>query len=248
MDIERHVERLGALEDRPEAPVVEEYPVGRSVHHRTLEAQLGDRALELVRRRFRVGGGKRGEAGEAVRVRTHRLVQAVVRALCERDRGRCVETLRRRGTVRDHLNVDPGFVHLPDAQRAQVVQPPAQLRAARLAAPEGSRHVRVPIMLFERDDEGSVFGCHRFDRSRNRSWTHRPAGRNSRMKFHSGMSPTLVTLWMIGSRKFTTLGGSCGASLPSMICRSNGPWLMRISTRWPWLWRSRVSPGASRSS
>jgi len=44
--------------------------------------------------------------------------------------------------------------------------------------------------------------------------THRvrPAGLNSRMKFHSGMSPTLVTLWMIGSRKFTTLGGSCGAS------------------------------------
>jgi len=33
---------------------------------------------------------------------------------------------------------------------------------------------------------------------------------------------------MIGSRKFTTLGGSCGESLPSMICRSSGPWLMRI--------------------
>src|SRR6267142_254852 len=57
------------------------------------------------------------------------------------------------------------------------------------------------------------------------------SGLNSSMKFQSAMSPTLVTVWMIGSRKFTMLGGSCGASLPSMIWRSRGPWLTRISTR-----------------
>src|SRR5207247_8754156 len=118
-----------------------------------------------------------------------------------------------------------------DAQRAEVVQPAAQLGAARLAAPESLRHFGVPVVLFERDDVGSVLGCHGFDRSRNRSWTHRPAGRNSRMKFQSGMSPTLVTLRMIGSPKFTTVGGYCGPPLPSMIVLSNGPWLGRISAR-----------------
>jgi len=133
------------------------------VNHRAFEPQLGDGALELVRRRLRVGGGKRRKTGEALGMGANGLVQAVVRALRERHRGRRIEALRRGRAVRDHLRVDSGFVHFLQAQRAQVVQPPAQLGVACLAGPEGLRDVGVPVMLFECDDKGSVLGCHGCD-------------------------------------------------------------------------------------
>src|SRR5712672_3218610 len=45
--VERHVERLGALEDRPEPLVVEKQAAGQPVHHRALETEPGDGAFEL---------------------------------------------------------------------------------------------------------------------------------------------------------------------------------------------------------
>ena len=56
--------------------------------------------------------------------------------------------------MREHLHVDAGLVHLLEAQLAEVVQPLAHLRVARLGAAllEVRRDFGVPVMLFERDD------------------------------------------------------------------------------------------------
>src|SRR5713101_1946151 len=104
----------------------------------------------------------------------------------------------------------------------------------------------MPFTVFDTSTTVSPFSTPSLKSSKYKSFISSPSvwrsfgrqrdersGLNSRMKFHSGMSPTLVTAWMIGSRKFTTLAGSCGASLPSMIWRSSGPWLMRFRSEVP---------------
>src|SRR2546427_11901190 len=45
--IERHVERLGTLEDDPVFLLVEETPLGVAVDHRALETELGCAAAKL---------------------------------------------------------------------------------------------------------------------------------------------------------------------------------------------------------
>ena len=57
MQIDRHVERLGAREDRPVALVVDELPVREAVDHRALEAERLDAARKLVGRRRRIAVG-----------------------------------------------------------------------------------------------------------------------------------------------------------------------------------------------
>src|SRR6516165_1533701 len=46
MHVERYVERLSPLKDRPKPLVVEEDPFGQPVHYRSLEAEPADRAFE----------------------------------------------------------------------------------------------------------------------------------------------------------------------------------------------------------
>jgi len=94
VQVERHVERLGALEDHPVFLLVEETPPGVAVDHRALEAELGDAARELVGRCARVGRRERGESGETVRVRLDRLVREIVRVLRHGDRDVRAEALR----------------------------------------------------------------------------------------------------------------------------------------------------------
>ena len=76
MQVDRHVERLGAREDRPVALVVDELPVGEAVDHRALEAERLDAARELVGRRRRIGGRQRREARIARRLRSRRSARA----------------------------------------------------------------------------------------------------------------------------------------------------------------------------
>ena len=121
MQIDRNVEPLGALEDRPEALVVEEDAVCQAVDHGALEAEL-DGAFELV------GGGRgiarrqRCEGGEAPGMRGNRGIEPVVDAPGQLDRDIGGDLLRGGRAVREHLHVDPGLVHLLDAQFAEVVE------------------------------------------------------------------------------------------------------------------------------
>src|SRR3954467_9127266 len=106
VDIDRHIERLRALEDRPELAAVDEFAVGEAMDHGALEAELGHRALELVRRGAWIGARQRGERLEAAVRRAHRLAQPVVGAARYRRCAVRIEALRRRRAMREHLDVD----------------------------------------------------------------------------------------------------------------------------------------------
>ncbi len=151
MQVDRHVERLRALEDRPEALVVKKDAVGEPVDHRAFETELGG-ALELVGRRLRVAGGQRREGGEAFRVGGDDRIEPVVDAAGQRDRFRTGKFLCRRRAVGQDLHVDPGRVHLLDPQLAHVIKPLQHLRIARaFAADELRGQFLVPVVLLERD-------------------------------------------------------------------------------------------------
>ena len=153
MEIDRHVELLGALVDRPEFLEVEKFAVRHAVQHGALEAELGHRALELVGGGLRVDGGKRGEGGEALGVGRADLGEAVVDL--PRQVGGDVGTklLRRRRAMREHLDVDAGLVHLLEAQAAEIEEPLVGLvAAAGFGAGEMLGQFRVPVMLLDGDD------------------------------------------------------------------------------------------------
>jgi hypothetical protein len=63
-----------------------------------------------------------GEAGETAGLCAHRLVQRVIGGTSERDGRFRVEILSGRIILGNHLEVDAGFVHLADAQCAEIVQ------------------------------------------------------------------------------------------------------------------------------
>ena len=152
MQVDRNVERLGALEDRPEPLVVEEHAVGESVDHRALEAEL-DAAFELVGGRLGIGGRQRREGGEARGVRLHGGVQPVVDAPRQRHGVGAGQLLGRGRAMRQHLDVDAGLVHLLDAQLAEIVQPLRGIaRPPGFDARIGRRQFGIPIVLLQRDD------------------------------------------------------------------------------------------------
>ena len=124
-----------------------------------LKPNSGDRALELVGCRLRVGGRDRGERGEPVGVRTDRLVEPVIGAARQSDGGLRVELLQPGIGVRQHLHIDAGLVHLSEAQFADIVEPlDDPRRIGRLLTDGVTLHLGVEVMLFQGDDVG--FGRH----------------------------------------------------------------------------------------
>jgi hypothetical protein len=68
VDVQRRAKRRSGLEDRPVVGMVEVALTGAAEQQGTVEAELGDRALKLVRGGGGRGGGESGEALEPVRV------------------------------------------------------------------------------------------------------------------------------------------------------------------------------------
>ena len=153
MEIDRHVERFGALEDRPEPLLVEKGAVGKAVDHRALEATARHRALELVRSGLGIGRRQCGEFREPVRARAARLVEEIVGLAREFDRGLGLEHLRSRLYMRQDLDIDARLVHLGDAPLADIGEFDIGLVPAHaVKARETVAHARHPEMLLERDD------------------------------------------------------------------------------------------------
>src|SRR5258708_1321331 len=86
----------------------------------------------------------------------------------------------------------------------------------------------MPFTVFDTSTTVSPFSTPSLKSSKYKSFISSPSvwrsfgrqrdersGLNSRMKFHSGMSPTLVTAWVIGSRRVTPVAGSCRPPLPA---------------------------------
>ena len=156
MQVDRHVERLRALKDRPEPLIVEEEPVGQPVDHGTLEAELGDRALELVGRGLGIGGGERCKGGKPIRVGSHRFIKPVVGAARQWHCGLAVELLQPRHRMRQHLQIDAGLVHLPQSQFAEIVEALHRRRCGdRVQAARMPLHLGIVVMLLQGNDVGS---------------------------------------------------------------------------------------------
>ena len=136
MHVDRHVERRGALEDRPEVLLVEKRPwlspwimaplKPSRVTHRSSSAAdaLGSAVGSTAKPAKRVGG-------------TAQAVQAIVDDARHLDRDAGVEPPRRRRVVRQHLDVDAGLVHLLDAGVGQVLQARSERRRRPGRAPPG---------------------------------------------------------------------------------------------------------------
>ncbi len=153
MEIERHVELLGPLIDRPELFQVEKFAVRHAVDHGALEAELGHGALELVGGGLRVDGRQRGEGGEALGVGRADLGEPVIDL--PRQLGGDIDRqfLRRGRAMRKQLDVDAGLVHVFQAQLAEVVKHLVGfVAAAGLGAGEMLGKLGIPIMLFDGDD------------------------------------------------------------------------------------------------
>jgi hypothetical protein len=104
------------------------------------------------------GGRQRGEGGEARRIAGDDFVQPVVDAPRDVGRGVGGKFLRRRRAVREHLNVDAGFVHFFQPERAEVLEPGILLAGpAGLAAGKGLFQFVVPVMLFDGNDRTMRF-------------------------------------------------------------------------------------------
>jgi hypothetical protein len=129
VQVERHAQALGALEQHIEGGIVEEASVRMPVDHRAPEAQLGDRALELVGGGLGRRGRQGGEAGEAVGVLGDGARERVVGLARERDRRVGIEVLDPRRRVADDLQVDAGVVHGGQASLAEVGEVGLQRRA-----------------------------------------------------------------------------------------------------------------------
>src|SRR5712692_1671184 len=155
VQVDRHVERLRALEDHPILFFVEEAPLSMAVDHRALEAELLHGTLELLRSGVGVGSGKRGERGEAVGVRAHRFVRAVVGVARHRDRHVRPEALRPRRAEREHLDADSRGVHVREALCTEVGVLLDDVVADLLAA---RAEIEIPELV-----RGDLFAVHRGD-------------------------------------------------------------------------------------
>ena len=83
------------------------------------------------------------------------LSKAVIGATRQADGGLGVELLQAWIGMRQYLHVDPGLVHLSEAQFADIVEALDDARRmGRLLADRMSLHLRVEVMLLQRDDEG----------------------------------------------------------------------------------------------
>ncbi len=123
------------------------------MHHRALEAELGDGALEFVGRGLRVDGRQRREGRETLRVGGTDLGETVVHLARQVGRDIGAELLGRGRAVRQHLNVDAGLVHFLEPQAAEVEKPLVGLIApARFRTGEMLGKFRVPIVFFDGDD------------------------------------------------------------------------------------------------
>jgi len=55
--------------------------------------------------------------------------------------------------MRDHLDIDPRFIHLLEAKLAEVIQAATGLRRSTFRTVESRRQLGVVIVLFQCDDE-----------------------------------------------------------------------------------------------
>ena len=131
MEIDRHIQRNGRLEDGGEAWIIEEEAVGGAVEHGALEAMLRDTAGELCCCLDRLLQAERGEAGETSRIGAKGGGELVVDVVREQGRGIGRQGVEADGGKRKNLQVDAGGVHGGYAAGAEIQELCLQLLGLR---------------------------------------------------------------------------------------------------------------------
>ena len=153
VQIKRHVERLGALEDRPESTIIEKQAIAQSMHHCPLEAESGDGAFQFVRRRLGICCRQHREGGETVWMRAHGLAEPVIGGAGQPDREFRIRNFLDRGrAVRQNLDINPGRVHFGNSTLADIFQPCCDTGpAGSISSGDMLLHLGIEVVLFKRD-------------------------------------------------------------------------------------------------
>ena len=122
MEIDRDIERFGALQDRPEELVVQIAAARVPIDERAFEALLPNPALQFFGRLVWCRDRQGGKAGEALRIFLHRLGEEIVGLPGNRDLLRRVRLLDPWRVEREHLHVDAGGIHVGDALVADILK------------------------------------------------------------------------------------------------------------------------------
>ena len=91
------------------------------MHHGAFHAQFIHGALQLIRRGLWVIDREICERRKSIRMAGNAGGEAVIGAFGQGNGGDGVDPLHGGGAVRDHLDIDAGFVHFFDTQFAQVI-------------------------------------------------------------------------------------------------------------------------------
>jgi hypothetical protein len=122
MQVDRHAQRFGSLQDRPVELVVEIASAIVAVDRRALEA-LTDAALQLFDRVLGRSGRHGGEAGETGRMLFHRIGEVVIGVAGHGDGVRRLHLFDAGCRQGQDLHVDAGSIHFGDALGVDVAQP-----------------------------------------------------------------------------------------------------------------------------
>src|SRR6516165_7975248 len=153
MQIDRHVERGGTLEDAPERRLVEEAAARETVDHGAPEAEPRHGAVELRHRGGRIRRRQRRQAREAIGMRPDRLEQEVVDLARRGNCRRRIERLAARLVVGEDLHAYPGRVHGGDPFLAEIEELSDDVKAKQLLAIAAAMRPGRKTLLLTRQNE-----------------------------------------------------------------------------------------------
>ena len=156
MQIDRHVERLGARQNRRVERIVEIAAAIVAVDVGALEAEFTHAARQFIGGGLRRAGRQRGEAGETLGVLAHGGGEQIVGVARKGDGVVAVQLLGAGIIQRQHLHRDAGFVHGGDAAIADIGEL-GESRGGAFAA--GAQHALLEALAgsVEKSRRGEVF-------------------------------------------------------------------------------------------
>ena len=120
MEINRGIECLGTLEDRPEKFVIEIAAPNVTIDERPLETVITDRSLHFGGSGIGVRGRQCGKSAETSRMAAHGFPKDIIRFAREHSRLSGFELLCARGSKRQYLHIDVSGIHVRDPLVAKV--------------------------------------------------------------------------------------------------------------------------------
>jgi hypothetical protein len=150
VEIDGNTKMSSGLKDREEARIVKKQAAGGAIEESAVEAEAGDAALQLRRCRGGSLQGKRSKSPKKGGMGAHRLGHFVIDVAGQRTCRIRIERIEAHRGERQHLEIDPGLVHVGDPAGTDVEEFGLEFRKLR-----GS----FPVMRSGCSEEDSVTKC-----------------------------------------------------------------------------------------